>query len=293
LVGIADRNYHGDFLRDRMEYDWAEREMQEAWNLAQQQRLGMLRIGSELAEMLADGEDYAAAEKVLRALVERFEIDPDFVRETDEVTPIPIFLPDGRTVLYSQRVRATWLYYRAKAKLLNSQSESAWDDLQQALVCDPENVDVTIVMMGLTKNVEREVIETQKGNQVATRKQAEKAFATTVVAFRETLPRLEKNLATSSNNDGATHKKEYSNALNTYAWLLSSTDHDLSTALEYSELACRLTPNNPAFLDTLARCHFKNGNVVEAIAIQEQAVAASPELRELRRNLDNFKSALK
>jgi len=125
------------------------------------------------------------------------------------------------------------------------------------------------------------------------RAEAKKAFASAVLAFRETLPQLEKELRTSNSAVRATHEFRYSIALNPYAWLLASTGHDLEYALECSELACRLHPNNAAYIDTLARCHFKNGNITNAITLQKQAIAAEPSMRELQRNLQAFEAALK
>lgn len=298
---IYERCYYAEFLRDRMQFDWAEQELQKAWQLALDERKLEVDVSNELAMLLSDGEDYYGAEKALRPVVERFETEPEFAREIDnDVPPWTVFLPEERAVLKSQRIRSLWLYFRAKSKLQSNQIDSAWEDLQAALVSDPENVDIIISMMEMTdasdpkqlpERVEKSMAPQAKMSQ--RRDEAKKAFASAVLAFRESLPRLEKSLRTSNDNDRATPQSHYSIALNTYAWLLASTGHDLEYALECSELACRLAPNNAAFIDTLARCNFRVGNIENAIQLQKQAIAAEPSMRELRRNLEAFQASTK
>jgi hypothetical protein len=298
---IYERCYYGDFLRDRMQFDWAEQELQKAWQLALDERKLELSVSYKLAMMLSDGEDYYGAEKALRPLVERFESEPEFAREIDNDIPAQtVFLPEERAILQSQRMRSLWLYFRAKSKLQSNQIDSAWEDLQAALVSDPENVDIIISMMEMTDASDPKQLSGRVEKSMAPqvkmperRDEAKKAFASAVLAFRESLPRLEKNLRTSSDSDRATHQSHYSIALNTYAWLLASTGHDLEYALECSELACRLAPNNAAYIDTLARCNFRIGNIEDAITLQKQAIAAEPSMRELRRNLEDFQAAKK
>jgi predicted Zn-dependent protease len=54
-----------------------------------------------------------------------------------------------------------------------------------------------------------------------------------------------------------------------------------------------LAPNNAAYLDTLARCNFRIGNIEDAVTLQKQAIAAEPSMRELRRNLEVFQASIK
>ncbi len=296
---IYECYYYGDFLRHRMQFDWAEQELQKAWQLALDERKLEVRVSYELAMLLSDGEDYYGAEKALRPLVERFDAEPEFAREIDnDIPPRTVFLPEERAVLESQRIRSLWLYMRAKSKLQSNQIDSAWEDLQAALVSDPENVDIIISMMEMTDASDPkqlpDIVEKSMAPQAKMpqrRDEAKKAFASTVLAFRESLPRLEKNLRTSSDSERATPQSHYSIALNTYAWLLASTGHDLEYARECSELACRLAPNKAAYIDTLARCNFRIGNIEDAITLQKQAIAAEPSMRELRRNLEVFQAA--
>jgi len=295
-TGIFERTHYGQFLYERMQYDWAERELQQAWSLGKEQQQLEVYICHKLSMLLADGEDFAGAEKCLRPLIERFETDTDFVRQTDnDLTTESIFLSNDQPIRYTQKLRSLWLFYRAKSKLKTDATDSVWEDLRQSLVCDPENVDIIITMMDVAGagKEQKSPSSRPKDGEDPRRSEAEKAFASAVVAFRETLPRLESELRASNHGERATYQSRYAMALNTYAWMLASTGHDLEYSLECSELACRLLPNNPAYLDTLARCHFKNNDTAKAIQFQKRAIAAEPAMRELRRNLDVYQSAQK
>ena len=73
------------------------------------------------------------------------------------------------------------------------------------------------------------------------------------------------------------------NALNNYAYFLSVREEELDYALEMSERAVEMQPNNAAYLDTIGWIHFKKGNYEKAREYIQQSVdtgAASAEVFE-------------
>ena len=87
------------------------------------------------------------------------------------------------------------------------------------------------------------------------------------------------------------------NALSSLAWGIvaevpESASRDFNFALEAAQRAKELTKSaNPMVLDTLARVHFAMGNVDQAIAIQEEAVAQSDGSSEMAATLEEYREA--
>jgi uncharacterized Ntn-hydrolase superfamily protein len=64
--------------------------------------------------------------------------------------------------------------------------------------------------------------------------------------------------------------------LSNVAWMLTTYDIDRMQALELAKRAAKLAPGVPAYLHTLAECHFQLGNFDEAIAIGSELVSKDP-----------------
>ena len=77
---------------------------------------------------------------------------------------------------------------------------------------------------------------------------------------------------------------------NQVAWLVANTEGDGAWALEMIEMALQYQPDNAAYLDTLARCHFALGDLDKAIRWQRKALALDPHSPPLKRNLEFFLS---
>ena len=63
---------------------------------------------------------------------------------------------------------------------------------------------------------------------------------------------------------------------NQWAWLVGNTDGDLNEALKYAQTALEKSPNNAAYLDTLAHVFFARGEYEKAVKTQEEAVRFEP-----------------
>ena len=73
---------------------------------------------------------------------------------------------------------------------------------------------------------------------------------------------------------------------NQYAWLVSNTEGDLQEALRASRRSLELSPDNPAYLDTLGRCYYALGDLENAIRFQSRAVQLEPSTQQIRRQLE-------
>ena len=85
-------------------------------------------------------------------------------------------------------------------------------------------------------------------------------------------------------------------ALNNLAWIYATAlDRELRNPREALVLAQRAVESSPrpiaAFLDTLAEALLLNGQAAEALTIENQAFATSPQNSELRTRLDHFREA--
>jgi len=79
---------------------------------------------------------------------------------------------------------------------------------------------------------------------------------------------------------------------NQLAWLLSKCEVNPEEAINLSLRSLELDPDQPAYLDTLARCYFSAGNVEKAVLVQKRAVRLAPHERQMAAQLREFESAL-
>jgi tetratricopeptide (TPR) repeat protein len=276
-----DRRNMGDILFRQMRYDWAEREYRAALTEKTIKIHEELDLIEKLYELLADGAEYGKAAEVMLPMVERFASDPTFVKEIDSdslLRDIPRE-PGSAEVTFSKVFRSRFLFYRALDKINRGDLASAKPDLRESFQLFPENIDVAIVM-------HRHRDDEDWNNE------SNKIVEKTLAGFRAELTKLEKAARTNGPGEVATHRDRYATMLNNYAWLLVGTNQDLPIALEASQKSCALGPGEPGNLDTLARCHFKVGNVAEAVRTQKTVVAMVPYLREFNRSLDEFSQSV-
>jgi tetratricopeptide (TPR) repeat protein len=79
---------------------------------------------------------------------------------------------------------------------------------------------------------------------------------------------------------------------NQYAWLVSNTEGDRQEALRSSRRSLELSPDNPAYLDTLGRCYYALGDLDNAVKYQTRAVRLEPSTQQIGRQLKLFQKAL-
>jgi uncharacterized Ntn-hydrolase superfamily protein len=80
------------------------------------------------------------------------------------------------------------------------------------------------------------------------------------------------------------------NMLNNFAWTLATGESGREElALEMAQQAIELSPDDPNIMDTLATCHFVNGNREEAIRWEQRALELDPDNEFYRQQLERFR----
>lgn len=82
-------------------------------------------------------------------------------------------------------------------------------------------------------------------------------------------------------------------AMNRLAWFHAIEEKNIERGLDLSKRSLELQPDTPAFLDTLAELHFRNGQAVEAVAQIQQAIKLEPNNRYYRLQLEKFRRAVR
>jgi len=77
-------------------------------------------------------------------------------------------------------------------------------------------------------------------------------------------------------------------ACNQYAWLLVNTQGDVQLATQLSQRSLDLVPDQPDYLDTLARCYGSAGKLEQAIALQRRALQLDPFSPPFQRQLQDL-----
>jgi tetratricopeptide (TPR) repeat protein len=81
------------------------------------------------------------------------------------------------------------------------------------------------------------------------------------------------------------------NAYNQAAWLMGNTKKDLDEALRLAKKATELSPDNGAYLDTLAHVYFAKGDFDNAIRCQTRAAEVEPHSDQIVSELKVFRAA--
>ena len=79
---------------------------------------------------------------------------------------------------------------------------------------------------------------------------------------------------------------------NQFAWLVGNTQGDLDAALRASQKSLELSPNNSAYLDTIAHVYFAKGDLQSAVKYQTLAAQREPHSGLLNSELKRFRAAL-
>ncbi len=159
---------------------------------------------------------------------------------------------------------ARMLYFRACHAKEQGDRAAELRHLEEALRADPTEVDALIAFYRFPE-------ATPEQRQQATRL-VQKAAA-----------RIKEQIADDPSD---------ANAYNQYAWLVGNTEGNLDEALRFSRMSLELSPNNAAYLDTLAHVHFARGELEEAVRVQTKAVQLQPHSGLLVKELHVFRAAL-
>ena len=175
------------------------------------------------------------------------------------------------------RIRGQMYYSLA----LHLESQEKWEEQRQALEKaighDPRNADILIAMYRVP----------QAGEDFA--KKTRDLISKTVAVYGREIAALERGLLP---NVRSRNTEYYALMLNQYAWLVANTEGDFREALRYSKKSLELAPDEPGYLDTLARCHYAVGDYELAVARQREAVRGDPHSGQIQRQLQLFEQKL-
>ena len=239
-------------LESRGERDWAEREYQ--YLIENERQNHRVASGYSLFGMFRLSELLHARGKHLKAAT--FLADAEkAIKERPESQRFlgnePNWLPTRKHV-----------FMAAHHKQLGDATAQT-QALLSALALSPHDADVLIELYRLE----------DPGDEV--REQTMKQLGAAIEHFHDEM------LATPEDSTG----------YNQYAWLVGNTEGDLDEALKASRTSLQLRPGTAGYLDTLGRVHYTRGEYLEAVQVQQQAVALEPNSQPLVAQLELFRAA--
>ncbi|TWU35086.1 tetratricopeptide repeat protein [Novipirellula artificiosorum] len=254
-----------DHLQSRGLFDWAEAEYRMIID-----RLDIVSMPStsariSLAQMLGDLLQHQQVVDVLTPLVNRISSDDQFRNQ----------LNFQHRNLDAMRSMIHW--HGALAKIEQGEIEQAKPMLEKALRIDPTNIDILIDMYRLEQDDPQWTQQTETLIKMSTRDTQK------LIDERETQLRRPGQFFGMGGS--------LADLLNQYAWLVSNTQGDYARALRYSRRSLELLPNEPAQLDTLARCYYAVGDFQNAYATQVKAVQLMPHSPPMLRQLELLEKA--
>lgn len=249
-------------LIERMLYDWAEREARHVVDASEATEETGLEARLLLSDLLFDLEQELAAAEVLRETVDALSKDDRVLQAFNR--PLSV-------------VRSL-MHYRYAVHLARTGDRSHQRKrLEEAIRQHPVDVDVLIAMYRLSET------ETDWRSAVLARVNAVAGRLRDEIREQEEL--AQNPLNQRFRPDIA---RPLASRLNQYAWLVSNTEGDFQEALRASRRSLELSPDNPAFLDTLGRCYYAVGDLENAIRYQSRAVQLEPSTQQMRRQLELF-----
>lgn len=177
------------------------------------------------------------------------------------------------------RVRGNFHFYQGLAHIDARKPAEAREQLKLALKQNPTNPDVIIAMRLVTDGDE------------PFKKFYDEKFSAMRETFRSLVAQEEEANAKSTRGRERTLESNLAHYCNQLAWLLGKCESDSAEALRLSLRSLELAPDQPAYLDTLARCYFSAGQVDKAIEAQKKAIKIAPYERMMVAQLDEFERA--
>lgn len=249
----------GRVLETRGRFDWAEGEYRQVIDRLPIESLPAAVLRTQLANLLGELEKHRQVVEVLEPLVERLQNDSAFrARYQQSILDLD-----------AEYLSSKMHYHRALA----ASGDEAREALRKSVEQYPHNADVLIAM------------HRQEGD-AAWKDETRRAIERVTRRFELIIQQLEQ--AVQEGRGDAMARRSLATACNEYAWLVSNTDGNVESALKASLRSVELMPKEAAFLDTLGRCYYANGEIERAIASQRQALRVEPHSPPLQRQLKFF-----
>ena len=255
----------GEELVSRGLFRWAEREFRHVIEFLDVDSVSGAFTRVKLARMLGELEQHDDVVALLEPLLERIENDDKLTRQLN-------------SALFANSIRSDQEFHRGLSLIQKGRTEAAAPVLERAWdISNPPNVDILIAMVRLDAEPEwnervREILDrTIRLSETDVRNAEIKARQMGQFGFGD---------------------EQLASELNQYAWLVSNTEGDLRKALRYSLRSLELSPEEPALLDTCARCYFAVGELSDAVRMQRRAVRLQPHSPPMMRQLEEFETAI-
>lgn len=264
---VFERSAMGEFLIKRGKFDWAEKELRLAIQGHEDDTefstiLNLSLLSQMLHELSRDDE---AAES-LQKYTNRFEREPMFRTQVSE---------QG-----GESLASNYYLYQGDAARAKSDAPRAREMYLKSIELSQENVDAIIGLYRLADSSDQAAQE-RRGIQQRVASELRQAIEASERDLRRENPRFQ-----------ATDQRALSNQMNTLAWLITNTEGNFEEALHLSRKACAISPNNSAYLDTLAHCYATLNRYREAVEQQRKAVAIEPHQPSLVQALELFETKL-
>ncbi|MCA9129890.1 MAG: hypothetical protein KDB22_22540 [Planctomycetales bacterium] len=274
-VELSRRLQLGGILASRGLFDWAEREFLTILDLAETRTkpddYNVFQFKLTTLRMMADfywvaGQNHLAAQ-TQRELVE--------LSKSSRVNPI-----DARRVDLPE-MTANYHFYAGLAAIDQQNKIEAIEHLLAALaVADAEpNPDVVIAMKSIA-------------NEEPFLNYYREAMDRMVSQYRKEVIELERGLTNADRSVRMHAESSLSAACNQLAWLLACCEENTEEALKLSLRSLELDPEQPSYLDTLARCYYAKRDFQNAVDTQLHVVALEPHQRQMLSQLKMFQEAL-
>ncbi len=265
----ANQHYNlADSLARRGLIQWAEQEYLRA--LTFQARISS-EIRAKLAQFYWGGGEHQKAAEILKPVADEVLES----RDMDLPTAPNVYNNPGSTL-------ANYYFYSGLAALDRGDKVSASDFLRKSVETEfaLPNPDAVIAMKQLGAeepfySYYREQFERMSKN-----------FRIQVLQAEEQLARATDRMSRAMSGPNLASE------CNQLAWLLSKCDTNPEEAISLSLRSLELVPDEPAYLDTLARCYFAAGNLEQAARVQKRAVQLEPHERQMAAQLKEFEDAL-
>lgn len=280
LLLVSNRRSEAERLAARGMFDWAEIEYRKALEAGAGQFEAGIR--QEFAEFYWLGSENRKAADLLQPLAKSIE---EMIAKEQQAG-----MPDNpntrqrsmQEVLAersNQSILSTYYFYDGLAQIEAGEDEAARQSLRKAIQAGPSNPDFVIAMRRVATNAEFQAFYDQ-------------TFSEMVDRFRRAVVFSEERLAGAQDREQRRQSEsDLASNCNQLAWLLGKCQSNPDEAVRLSQRSLELSPDDPAYLDTLGRCYFSAGQIDKAIESQKRAVELSPHDRLMRAQLDEFEQA--
>ncbi len=266
----ADRSErHVDTARqliERLDYDWAERELRQVIASTQPEDETSIEAMFFLSDLLFDLQKEQAAALVLQDAVEAIDKNTKLLQNFNRSLGA---------------VRSLMHYRFAEHCAKNGDVQGQRNHLEEAVRQSPADIDVLIAMYRL------------KGADAEWKRGAAERIRVVSSRLRDGARQYEEMAQNPANqrlrSDVAT---TLAMQLNQYAWLICNTEGDFRDALRASRRSLELSPDNSAYLDTQARCHYALGDLENAARCQARAAQLEPSSQQIVRQLEIYRKEL-